>query len=88
MKRKITPTQRRHADYLRKKGLKVGLAYETRLRRLRRKEVSRLLSLCKDVSNTAAWEDVIALQLDESYLGKWYSGLYVDAGLPQAPGAL
>jgi hypothetical protein len=84
MRRKITPTQRRHADYLRKKGLKVGLAYETRLRKLRRKEVGRLLSLCRDVSNTSSWEDVIAFQLDESYLGKWYNGLYIDAGLPQA----
>lgn len=83
MRKKITPVQRRHADYLRKKGLKVGLAYETRLRKARRKEVRRLLSLCMDVNKTS-WEDVMALHLDESYLHKWFAGLFVDAGLPQA----
>lgn len=84
MRKKITPSQRRHADYLRKKGLKVGLAYETRLRKLRLKEVKRVLGLCKEVSNVNNWEDIFAFQLDESYLHGWFEGLYVDAGLPQA----
>lgn len=84
MRKRITPAQRRHADYLRKKGLKVGLAYETRLRRLRLKEVKRVLAACKAYGSPSAWEDVISFNLDESYLYEWFNGLYVDAGLPQA----
>ena len=83
MRKKITPAQRRHNDYLRRKGLKTGLIYEDRLRKLRRKEVRRLLSLCRDTA-LSSWEDVMALQLNESYLYKWFNGLYIDAGLPHA----
>ena len=36
-------------DYLRKKGLLIGKAYESRLVKLRRKEVRRILDLCKDL---------------------------------------
>ena len=82
-KRRISPAERRHMDYLRKKGLKVGHLYETRLRKLRGAEVKRLLTLCQDFPRES-WEDVISLHLDESYLHKWYKGLYVDAGLPMA----
>ena len=71
-------------DYLRRKGLKVGHLYETRLLKLRRREVHRVLDLCKEHSDPSVWADVIDSQLDESYLFDWYKGLYVDAGLPRA----
>ena len=82
MRKKITPAQRRHMDYLRRKGLKVGHAYEARLIKARRKEVTRVLNLCKEFG-TGVWEDVIKTNLSEDYLFDWYKGLYLDAGLPR-----
>ena len=82
MRKKITPAQRRHMDYLRRKGLKVGHAYEARLIKARRKEVSRVLNMCKDYG-AGMWEDVIKNNLSEDYLFDWYKGLYLDAGLPR-----
>ena len=71
-------------DYLRRKGLKVGYLYESRLIKLRRKEVGRVLDLCKEHGDISLWGDVIQSYLDESYLFDWYKGLYVEAGLPRA----
>lgn len=84
MRRKITPAQRRHMDYLRRNGLKVGRVYELRLLKARRKEVSRILELCKDYSDVSQWANVIDTNLSEGYLYDWYKGLYMDAGLPRA----
>lgn len=84
MRRKITPAQRRHMDYLRRNGLKVGRVYEARLIKARRKEVRRVLELCKNWNDPAQWPAVIDEYLSEGYLFDWYKGLYVDAGLPRA----
>lgn len=84
MRKKITPAQRRHMDYLRRNGLKVGRAYETRLLKARRKEVRRVLELCQNWSDPAQWAAVIDEHLSEGYLFDWFRGLYVDAGLPRA----
>ena len=81
-KKRISPAERRHMDYLRRKGLKVGHAYEARLIKARRKEVSRVLNLCKEFG-PGVWEDVIKNNLSEDYLFDWYRGLYLDAGLPR-----
>ena len=83
-RKRISPAERRHMDYLRKKGLLIGKAYESRLVSLRRKEVRRLLDLCRDYHNPMSWAGVIEQNIDESYLYKWYEGLYVEAGLPRA----
>lgn len=83
-KKRISPAERRHMDYLRRKGLKVGHLYESRLIKLRRKEVGRVLDLCKEHGDISLWGDVIQSYLDESYLFDWYKGLYVEAGLPRA----
>ena len=82
-KKRISPAERRHQDYLRRNGLKVGKVYEARLLKLRSKEVNRLLSLCKDCG-IDQWANVIDTYCDEQYLWDWYKGLYVDAGLPRA----
>ena len=83
-KKRISPAERRHMDYLRRKGLKVGHLYESRLLKLRRKEVRRVLELCKEHGDITLWADVIQSNLDEAYLYDWYKGLYVDAGMPRA----
>ena len=82
-KKRIAPAERRHMDYLRKKGLQVGRIYEGKLVKARRQEVRRLLNLCKD-SNPSQWEMIIEAQLREDYLFDWYKGLYVSAGVPRA----
>lgn len=71
-------------DYLRRNGLKVGHLYEVRLIKLRRKEVRRMLELCKDWSDPLQWGNVIQDYLSEDYLDGWFRGLYKDAGLPRA----
>ena len=83
-KKHISRSQRRHMDYLRIEGLKVGRIYENRLIKLRRKEVLRVLEQCKAYGSADHWAEVIDLHLDESYLYDWYKGLYVKAGLPKA----
>lgn len=85
MKKNITTAQRKHQDYLRRKGLAVGQVYAKRLVKLRQAEVKRCLELCKNYDDTLQWSRVIENSLSESgYLFDWYSGLYLNAGLPQA----
>lgn len=84
MRRKITPAQRKHMDYLRRNGLKVGRIYEARLIKARRAELKRVLSLCRDYHDTMQWAGIIDTYTSEDYLGEWYKGLYMDAGLPRA----
>lgn len=83
-RKRISRAQRRHMDYLRIEGLKVGRIYESRLVKLRRKEVQRVLEQCKAYGSADHWDEVIDLHLDESYLYDWFKGLYVRAGLPKA----
>ena len=85
MAHKIRKDERRHQDYLRRTGLKTTHVYESRLLRLRSKEVRRVLEICAQYDNPAGWPGLIETYLDESsYLPKWMRGLYVDAGLPMA----
>lgn len=85
MKKRISQAQRKHQDYLRRKGLQVGRAYMGRLIRLRAKEVKRVLTLCRDYGDKSQWPRVIEDNLSEAgYLYDWFSGLYLNAGLPQA----
>ncbi len=83
-KRRISPAERRHQDYLRRKGLKVGAVYEARLLRARAHEVKRVLDVCGETTdNPLYWPSLIETHLDETgYLPKWWDGLYKDCGLP------
>lgn len=84
-KRRITQAERRHMDYLRKKGLAVGKVYESKLLKARRAEVKRVLLRCRDYGNPEQWGTVIDAMLDESgYFYDWMRGLYLNAGLPRA----
>ena len=82
--RDITIAERRHRDYLRRRGLKVGQAYEARLIRLRRQEVQRVLELCRNYDDPEMAASVVQANIDESYLGDWWQGLTLAAGLPMA----
>ena len=84
-KKPIKPAERRHQDYLRRKGLKVGQVYMKRLISLRKNEVRRVLNICKDYDDRDAWSSVIMSNLDESgYYESWLKGLYLTAGIPHA----
>ena len=84
MKKRISTSQRRHQDYLRRKGLAVGQVYAKRLYSLRRKEVKRCLELCGNYDDVALWPRIFENAFSEAgYLQDWYSGLYLAAGLPQ-----
>lgn len=83
-KKRISANQRRHNDYLRLEGLKVGTRYQNRLIKLRRQEVRRILEQCKAYGKIDHWEEVIDMHLEESYLYDWYRGLYIASGLPKA----
>ena len=85
MKKRISPAQRRHMDYLRRKGLAVGKVYMARLEKARTKEVRRVLGICRDYDDVTQWGGVIDTNLSEAgYIFDWYRGLYLEAGLPQA----
>ena len=84
-KRQITAAERRHQDYLRKKGLAVGRVYEQKLLKARRAEVRRVLLECRDWDDPERWPEVIGASLTESgYFYDWMKGLYLNAGLPRA----
>ena len=85
MAHKIRKDERRHQDYLRRKGLKTAHVYESRLLRLRAHEVKRVLDICDQYDNPVGWPGLIESYLDESsYFPKWMKDLYCDAGLPMA----
>ena len=84
-KRRISSAERRHQDYLRKKGLAVGRIYEGKLLKARKAEVKRVLNLCREWNDPDSIETVINGQLDESgYYFDWQKGLFLNAGLPRA----
>ena len=84
-KRQITAAERRHQDYLRKKGLAVGHVYEQKLLKARRAEVRRVLLECRDWDDPERWPEVIGASLTESgYCYDRMTGPYLNAGLPRA----
>lgn len=84
-KRRISSAERRHQDYLRKKGLAVGRIYEGKLLKARKAEVKRVLNLCREWNDPDSIETVINGQLDDSgYYFDWQKGLFLNAGLPRA----
>ena len=87
-KGKITAAERRHMDYLRRKGLQVASVYETRLAKARRKELRRVLNQALDYSDPIQIVPLLENGLDETgYLPGWWEGLWIGAGLPRAKSA-
>lgn len=81
----ITTAERRRMNYLRRQGLQVASVYEVRLMKARRKELRRVLALCRDYDDPERIPDVLEANLSEAgYLLKWWEGLYVTAGMPRA----
>ena len=84
-KKKITAAERKHQDYLRRKGLQVAAVYERRLVKARRKELRRVLEMCRDYEDPESVPGVIESAISEAgYLGEWWQGLWLGAGVPMA----
>lgn len=84
-KKRITPLQRKHQDYLRRNTLRVASVYEVRLARDRRRELRRVLNMAQDYTDPIAIIPLLEGQLDEtSYLPRWWTGIVTEAGLPMA----
>ena len=85
MPKKISKAERRHQDALRLSSMKVSGVYQSRLEKLRRRELRRVLALCKDLSDPGQIAGTIELELSEgAYLPDWWSGLWITAGVPVA----
>ena len=84
-KRRITAAERRHQDYLRRKTLRTGAVYESRLIKARRGELRRVLALGLELADPDSLPGLIEGSLSEaSYLPEWWAGLWTTAGVPQA----
>ena len=85
MAKRISKAERRHQDALRLSSMKISGAYQSRLEKLRRRELRRVLALCKDFRDPGQIAGTIELELSEgTYLPEWWSGLWITAGVPVA----
>ena len=84
-KKPIPAAERRRQDYLRRRTLKIGSVYGSRLARARRAELRRVLALARDLDDPEALGPLLEISLDESgYLPGWWEGLWLTAGVPIA----
>ena len=84
-KRKISKAVRRHQDALRLSSVKVAGVYQSRLMKDRRKELRRVLDLCRDLNGPEDIATALQTEINESgYLPGWWTGLWTTAGLPIA----
>lgn len=84
-KTKISKAERRHQDALRLSSLKVAGVYQSRLAKLRRAELRRVLDLGRQLSDPSELPALIQAQLsDAEYYPGWLAGLWTTAGVPVA----
>lgn len=84
-RRTITAAERKHMNNLRRNGLRVASVYEVRLEKARRKELRRVLDMCRDLDDPIFIPGVLEENLNEAgYLLDWWTGLWTDAGVPRA----
>lgn len=82
-KKHISNAARRRQNHLRLQGLKVADVYMARLEALRRKELKRVLALCRDNYTPDTVPLILQTELREGYLMGWWQKLWMTAG----PGA-
>lgn len=83
MKGRVTAAERKRQDMMRQKALKTGRTYESRLFKLRRKEIRRVLDLCSGY-DPYKWADIARVNLEEPYLFDTLKGLVMATGMPVA----
>lgn len=78
---RITPQIRSNEKRKRLQALRIGRTYAPRLSKARQKELERVLKLA-DNYPMEDWEKVLPKKINEKYLLKWYSDMFIGVGLP------
>lgn len=79
-KKRISTADRKRLAAVRLQGLAAAQAYEARLARLRRRELKRVLSLCKQLDDPDGFIPTIESELREPYLMEWWEKLWMTVG--------
>ena len=80
----ISTSDRKRIAIVRLQGLAVANVYQGRLAKLRRAELRRVLSLCKQLDDTEDVPLVLEQEIREDYLMGWWQKLWMTAGPPAA----
>ena len=78
---KITPQIRANEKRKRLQALRIGRTYAPRLSKARQSELERVLRLAKNYP-IDEWEKVLPKKINERYLLRWYSDMFMGVGLP------
>lgn len=78
---KITPQIRSNEKRKRLQALRIGRTYAPRLSKARQNELERVLRLA-DKYPIEDWEAILPKKINERYLLKWYSDMFIGVGLP------
>lgn len=78
---KITPQIRANEKRKRLQALRIGRTYATRLSKARQSELERVLRLAKNYP-IDEWATILPKKINEKYLKKWYSDMFLGVGLP------
>ena len=82
--KRIPAAARKRQNHLRLQGLKVAAVYMSRLAKLRRAELKRVLALCRDLDDPDAVPLTLENEIQEGYLMAWWQKLWITAGPPAA----
>ena len=78
---KITPQIRANEKRKRLQALRIGRTYAPRLSKARQSELERVLRLAKNYP-IDDWETILPKKINERYLLRWYSDMFMGVGLP------
>ena len=78
---KITPQIRANEKRKRLQALRIGRTYAPRLSKARQSELERVLRLAKKYP-IDDWETILPKKINERYLLRWYSDMFMGVGLP------
>ena len=78
---KITPQIRANEKRKRLQALRIGRTYAPRLSKARQSELERVLRLAKNYP-IDDWETILPKKINERYLLRWYSDMFMGVGSP------
>ena len=78
---RITPQIRSNEKRKRLQALRIGRTYAPRLSKARQNEIERVLKLAKNYP-IDEWATILPKKINEKYLKKWYSDMFLGVGLP------
>lgn len=78
---RITPQIRSNEKRKRLQALRIGRTYAPRLSKARQNEIERVLRLAENYP-IDEWATILPKKINEKYLKKWYSDMFLGVGLP------